>query len=180
MASSWVTVDELGMSRVVSGTEYLNASTIERSAEKKERVSLLQFGDELHLDRHLKGEIEVRWAPFSREEKERRFYLMEMEMILISSKGLSCRSVLTWEIFSTMSMPLLTRPKMVCFLSSHGDGTTVTKNCDPFVFGPALAMDSVYGRSCFNSGWNSSWKSLPQIDWPPVPLPSGSPRSTRV
>ena len=27
-------------------------------------------------------------------------------------------------------------------------GTTVIKNCEPFVFGPALAMLTVYGRSC--------------------------------
>ena len=27
-------------------------------------------------------------------------------------------------------------------------GTTVMKNCEPFVFGPALAMLTVNGRSC--------------------------------
>ena len=34
--------------------------------------------------------------------------------------------------------------------SSHPPtvGTTVIKNCEPFVFGPALAMLTVYGRSC--------------------------------
>lgn len=35
-------------------------------------------------------------------------------------------------------------------------GTTVMKNCEPLVLGPLLAMLSVYGRSCFSEGWNSS------------------------
>lgn len=36
-------------------------------------------------------------------------------------------------------MPWQTRPKTVCFPSSHGVGASVTKNCDPLVLGPALA-----------------------------------------
>jgi len=54
------------------------------------------------------------------------------------------------------------------------DGATVTKNCDPFVFGPALAMLTVYGRSCRSDGWNSSSNSPPQMLSPPVPLPAPS------
>lgn len=33
----------------------------------------------------------------------------------------------------------------VCLLSSQGHGTVVIKNCEPLVFGPALAMLRVYG-----------------------------------
>ena len=50
-------------------------------------------------------------------------------------------------------------------------GTTVIKNCEPFVFGPALAMLTVYGRSCLKLRWNSSSNSPPQMDSPPVPSP---------
>ena len=50
-------------------------------------------------------------------------------------------------------------------------GTTVMKNWAPFVFGPALAMLSVYGRSWRKFLSNSSSKSCPQIDSPPVPSP---------
>lgn len=34
---------------------------------------------------------------------------------------------------------------MVCLLSSHGVAFVVMKNCDPFEFGPALAMLTEYG-----------------------------------
>ena len=51
--------------------------------------------------------------------------------------------------------------------------TTVMKNWEPFVSGPALAMLSVYGRSCFKEGWNSSSNSSFHIDSPPVPVPEG-------
>jgi hypothetical protein len=33
-------------------------------------------------------------------------------------------------------------------LSSHGVGTVVMKNWEPFVPGPALAIETVNGRSC--------------------------------
>lgn len=49
--------------------------------------------------------------------------------ILISSTGLSLRSVLAFSMFSTTSVPLTTRPNTVCLLSSHGVGTVVMKNC---------------------------------------------------
>ena len=50
-------------------------------------------------------------------------------------------------------------------------GTTVMKNWEPLVFGPALAMLTVYGRSCLKFRLNSSSNSPPQIDSPPVPSP---------
>ncbi|TGO32625.1 hypothetical protein BHYA_0301g00090 [Botrytis hyacinthi] len=40
-------------------------------------------------------------------------------------------------------MPLVTRPKIVCFPSNHGVGANVIKNCDPFVFGPELAIERI-------------------------------------
>ena len=36
----------------------------------------------------------------------------------------------------------------MCLLSSQGVATVVIKNWDPFVLGPALAIDTVKGRSC--------------------------------
>lgn len=54
-------------------------------------------------------------------------------------------------------------------------GTTVMKNCEPLVPGPALAMLRVYGRSCLSVAWNSSSNSPPQILSPPMPVPVGSP-----
>ena len=53
--------------------------------------------------------------------------------MLISCKGLSCRSVSTFSIALQTSIPFTTRPKTVCLLSNHGVGTVVMKNCDPFV-----------------------------------------------
>ena len=103
--------------------------------------------------------------------------------MLISCKGLSCRSVSTFSIALQTSIPFTTRPKTVCLLSNHGVGTVVMKNCDPFVswvagvtkkskgverglraqkkthyreqnvkinsLGPAFAMETVNGLSCF-------------------------------
>jgi len=73
----------------------------------------------------------------------------------------------------TTSMPFVTRPNTVCLLSSQGVATVVMKNwmpvrkrtslgnleftCDPFVFGPAFAIDKIPGRSCLRERWNSSW-----------------------
>lgn len=54
-------------------------------------------------------------------------------------------------------------------------GTTVTKNCEPLVPGPPLAILSVYGRSCLSVAWNSSSNSPPQMLSPPMPVPVGSP-----
>ena len=43
---------------------------------------------------------------------------------------------------SMTSAPSMTSPKIVCLPLSHGVGATVTKNCEPFVPGPELAMAS--------------------------------------
>merc|ERR1719440_68474 len=95
--------------------------------------------------------------------------------ILISIRGLSSQLHGVFSIFCTTSIPWRTRPKTVCLLSSHGQGTVVTKNCDPLVLGPALAIDNVKGLSCFKDLWNSSSNSPPQMLSPPVPSPCGSP-----
>ena len=68
-----------------------------------------------------------------------------MLMILISSYGLSILFVFTFSMACTTSSPDNTRPKIVCFLSSHGVAFVVMKNCEPFVPGPAFAMLTVYG-----------------------------------
>ena len=48
--------------------------------------------------------------------------------ILTSSTGLSSAPVLTNPILFTTPIPLVTRPKIVCFPSSHGVGANVIKN----------------------------------------------------
>jgi len=53
------------------------------------------------------------------------------------------------KIASATSWPEVTRPKTVCFPSSHGAASVVTmKNCEPFVFGPAFAIDNVPAPKC--------------------------------
>lgn len=42
----------------------------------------------------------------------------------------------------TTLIPSTTFPKTVCLPSSHGHGTVVIKNWDPFVLGPAFAIDN--------------------------------------
>lgn len=51
---------------------------------------------------------------------------------------------------TTMVMTMMTIMIIMKVKASHPPtvGTTVIKNCEPFVFGPALAMLTVYGRSC--------------------------------
>src|SRR5205085_4266268 len=56
----------------------------------------------------------------------------------------------------TTSCPSITRPKTLCLPSSHGVATWVMKNCEPLVFGPALAIERMPGPVCFRSLWNSS------------------------
>jgi len=48
----------------------------------------------------------------------------------------------------TVYFPSTTFPNTVCLPSSQGQGTKVMKNCDPLVFGPALAIDRRKGTSC--------------------------------
>lgn len=96
-------------------------------------------------------------------------YLISILIILISSYGLSFLSTLTCSILWTVSKPSLQRPKIVCLLSNQGYcyqkekkikslgkneknnknkkintvALVVIKNWDPFVFGPALAQETV-------------------------------------
>ncbi len=50
----------------------------------------------------------------------------------------------------------MTWPKIECLLSSQGVGTCVMKNCEPFEFGPELAIERTPGPLCLRSLWNSS------------------------
>ena len=47
--------------------------------------------------------------------------------------------------------------------------------CEPFEFGPELALERIPAPVCFNSGNISSWNFPPNIDSPPLPVPVGSP-----
>ena len=50
------------------------------------------------------------------------------------------------EEFPTVSIPATTKPKTTCFPSRKDVCAVQMKNCDPFVFGPAFAMDRVPKR----------------------------------
>merc|ERR550537_1380188 len=58
----------------------------------------------------------------------------------------------TASTFFTTSMPSTTDPKTTCFPSSQSVFTVHKKNCEPFVPGPAFAIDRTPGPVCF------SWK----------------------
>ena len=62
-------------------------------------------------------------------------------------------------IFCTTSMPFTTLPKAEWTPSSQGASLSVMKNWQPFVLGPALAMETMPGPSCFVVGENSSANS---------------------
>jgi hypothetical protein len=64
-------------------------------------------------------------------------------MIDEESTHLSVASVCTSPIRWTTFMPLLTRPNIVCLPSRKVVGASVMKNCDPFVFGPLLAIERI-------------------------------------
>jgi hypothetical protein len=49
-----------------------------------------------------------------------------------------------------------TWPKTTCAVSSHGQSTVVKKNCEPFVFGPAFAIDNTPTPSCLSSNFSSA------------------------
>jgi len=51
----------------------------------------------------------------------------------------------TFSIASTTSRPDDTLPKTTCFPSKCGVERVVRKNCEPFVLGPALALESRNG-----------------------------------
>ncbi|CAL6285260.1 unnamed protein product [Bathycoccus prasinos] len=59
-------------------------------------------------------------------------------------------------ILRTTSIPSVTLPKTTCRPSNQEVTTVQMKNCDPFVFGPALAMDNVPGPVCFNLKFSSA------------------------
>lgn len=58
-------------------------------------------------------------------------------------------------IFFKTSIPLVTFPNTTCFPFNHGVCAVQMKNWEPFVFGPALAMESVpippWAKSKFSS-----------------------------
>src|SRR5579862_171876 len=68
------------------------------------------------------------------------------EMIFTSGFGLSPGPVGETPSLSTTSVPFITLPKTVCRPSNHGVPPffVTIKNCEPFVFGPELAIDSAY------------------------------------
>ncbi|KYM92705.1 hypothetical protein ALC53_00642 [Atta colombica] len=68
----------------------------------------------------------------------------------------SCAKRLAMERPILTSIPLRTCPKTTCFPSSQSVLAVHRKNCDPFVFGPELAIDRVPGPVCFNSKFSSS------------------------
>ena len=70
---------------------------------------------------------------------------------------------------SRISRPYTTFPNTVCLPLSQGQGTNVMKNWEPLVLGPALAIDSSPGTSCFSLKFKSG-KVRPYMDLPPVPL----------
>jgi hypothetical protein len=65
--------------------------------------------------------------------------------IWIFTNGLSRLSVLTFSISQTVSKPLVTLPKIVCFLLSQGLGIVVIKNWLVLVLGPLLAIHTKNG-----------------------------------
>ena len=97
----------------------------------------------------------------------------------------------TLSMRDTISIPRVMRPNTVCLLSNQDVGTVVMKNCEPFVPGlrqtvrkfvdlsatpkaavcpkrnavayPEFAIETVKGRSCRRSRWNSSSK-LPPVE----------------
>lgn len=65
-----------------------------------------------------------------------------------------------WEpyfsISRTTSRPSTTWPKTTCLPSSHEVATVHKKNWDPFVWGPAFAMDNTPGPVCFLMKFSSA------------------------
>lgn len=55
------------------------------------------------------------------------------------------------------------------------DELAKTYNCEPFVFGPELAIDNIPRPVCDNCGKISSSNLSPQMDLPPRPVFVGSP-----
>merc|ERR1711924_94695 len=66
----------------------------------------------------------------------------------------------TFSTFFTTSVPSTTFPNTTCFPSKCGVLVTVRKNCEPFVLGPALAMESRYGSECGMTPFSNSSANL--------------------
>ena len=66
----------------------------------------------------------------------------------------------SFNILFTTSIPEATYPKIVCLLFSHSVVAIVIKNCDPFVFGPELAIAKIPTLSNLASV-NSSLNAYP-------------------
>eukprot|EP00001_Collodictyon_triciliatum_P017876 03336_6 len=62
------------------------------------------------------------------------------------------------------SKPSITRPNTTCFPSSQSVLTVQRKNWEPFVLGPALAIESMPGPSCLSLKFSSS--NLVPIEFP--------------
>ena len=83
-------------------------------------------------------------------------YKMPERTMTTSFFGLSPLPVGVLSTFLTTSNPSRTFPKTTCRPVNHGVAAVVTKNCDPFVFGPALAMDKIPGPVCLSVKFSSS------------------------
>jgi len=70
--------------------------------------------------------------------------------------GLSRSSVICLSIVRTTSAPSTTSPNTVCFPFRWSCLLQVMKNCDPFVLGPALAIDNNIARLCLTIKFSSS------------------------
>lgn len=77
----------------------------------------------------------------------------------------------TFSMALTTSIPSTTFPNTTCFPSSHSVFVVHMKNWDPFVPGPALAMDRIPGPVCFFMKFSSA-NFAPYMDSPPVPFPA--------
>ena len=78
---------------------------------------------------------------------------------ITGSRGLSFAFRSTRAIdFTTSTLDSSHCPKMLYFWFRSSSGASVMKNCEPFVFGPELAMASRPGTSKFRLGVNSSLK----------------------
>merc|ERR1719378_1320350 len=69
--------------------------------------------------------------------------------------GLLLGPVGMFSIFLTMSNPSMTRPKTTCFESKKSHLAHVTKNWQPLVSLPELAMESRPGPECCNRKFSS-------------------------
>ena len=79
-------------------------------------------------------------------------------MLRVMRPRSSIANILRWEGIVIDPIGALLAVVVFSFIVSQGVGTTVMKNCDPLVPGPAFAIASRYGRSKSSSEWNSSLK----------------------